>query len=103
VKIPIHFAPRDESAFLDILDKDAAAIVLVSGYRMVRRNVPHWVFCFGREGRYVLLHDPAAARDEDGKPVAETCAVPSSEFASLARFGREGLRAAIVIRKGPLQ
>jgi ribosomal protein S18 acetylase RimI-like enzyme len=103
LKIPIRLAPLDESAFLDVLDKDAAAIVLVSGYRMVRRNVPHWVFCFGRAGRYVLVHDPAAARDENGKPIAETSAVPSSEFASLARFGREGLRAAIVIRKGPLQ
>jgi hypothetical protein len=103
LKIPIQLAPPDESAFLNELDKDAVAIVLVSGYRMVRRNVPHWVFCFGRKGRYVLVHDPAAERDETGKAVAETSAVSSREFASLARFGRDRLRAAIVIRKGPLQ
>jgi ribosomal protein S18 acetylase RimI-like enzyme len=103
LKIPIQLAPLDESAFLGVLDGDAVAIVLVSGYRMVRRNVPHWVFCFGRKGRYVLVHDPAAARDADGKPVAETRAVPIHEFAALARYGRDGLRAAVLIRKGPLQ
>jgi ribosomal protein S18 acetylase RimI-like enzyme len=103
VDIPIHLAPLDESAFLSVFDNDGVAIVLVSGYRMVRRNVPHWVFCFGRKGRYVLLHDPAATRDQDGKAVTETSAVPIAEFASLARFGRDGLRAAVLIRKGPLQ
>src|SRR5215510_3241304 len=104
LKIPIHLAPLDESGLMEAFETGAVAIVLVSGYRMVRRNVPHWVFAFGREGRYVLVHDPAAVRDENGKAVApETYAIPSSEFDRMTRYGRDDLRAAIVIRKGRLQ
>jgi ribosomal protein S18 acetylase RimI-like enzyme len=104
LKIPIHLAPLDESALMEAFETGAVAIVLVSGYRMVRRNVPHWVFAFGREGRHILVHDPAAIRDEDGNATsAETYAVPSSEFDRMTRFGRDDLRAAIVIRKGRVQ
>src|SRR5262249_35951328 len=104
LKIPIHVAPPTESVLMETFEKGGVAIVLVSGYRMVRRNVPHWVFAFGRDGRYVLVHDPAAVRDENGKAVApETYAIPSSEFHRMTRYGRDDLRAAIVIRKGRLQ
>jgi ribosomal-protein-alanine acetyltransferase len=104
LKIPIRLAPLAESALMEAFETGAVAIVLVSGYRMMRRNVPHWVFAFGREGRYVLVHDPAAVRDEDGNATsAETYAVPSSEFDRMTRFGRDDLRAAIVIRKGRVQ
>jgi len=103
LKIPIHLAPLAESALIGELQKGGAAIVLVSGFRMIRRRVPHWVFVFGREGRYVLVHDPAALRDEEGNALAaETYAVPPSEFDRMTRYGRDDLRAAILMRKGPL-
>jgi hypothetical protein len=83
------------------LGKGAVAIVLVSGYRMVRRNVPHWIFVFGCEGRHLLAHDPAARRDEHDNAIEpETYAIPSNEFDRMTRFGRDDLRAAILIRKG---
>jgi ribosomal protein S18 acetylase RimI-like enzyme len=102
--IPIHLAPLRESGLMEAFDNNAVAIVLVSGYRMLRRNVPHWVFAFGREGRYVLVHDPAARRNEHGDaPTAETYTIPSTEFERMSRVGKDNLRAAILIRKGPLQ
>ena len=102
IGVPIHLAPLSESGLMDSFDNGAVAIVLVSGYRMVRRRVPHWVFAFGREGRYVLVHDPAARRDEHGNAHApETYAVPAHEFSRMSRFGKDDLRAAVVIRKGP--
>lgn len=101
LNIPIHLAPLDESALMEAFDTDAVAIVLVSGYGMVRRNVPHWVFAFGCERRYVLLHDPAAATDAHGHATAaETYALPLGEFSHFARFGRDDLRVSILIRKG---
>jgi ribosomal protein S18 acetylase RimI-like enzyme len=102
LNIPIHLAPLAESGLMEVLGKGAVAIVLVSGYRMVRRNVPHWIFVFGCEGRYILAHDPAARRDENGDALAsETYAIPAHEFDRMTRFGRDDLRAAILIRKGP--
>jgi ribosomal protein S18 acetylase RimI-like enzyme len=102
LRIPIHLAPLTESALIKKFETGAVAIVLVNGYRMLRRHVPHWVFAFGHEGRHILLHDPAARRDEHGKALErETFAISPSEFERMSRFGE--LRAAVVIRKGSLQ
>jgi ribosomal protein S18 acetylase RimI-like enzyme len=100
VGIPIHLARLSESGLMEALDTGAVAIVLVSGYRMLRRNVPHWIFAFGREGRHVLVHDPAARTNEHGEVPAETYSVPPSEFERMTRVGKDDLRATILIRKG---
>ena len=102
--IATHLTPLGESALITALDSGASAIVLVAGYRMLRRRVPHWVFAFGHEARYILVHDPAAQGDEKGVPIAaETYAVPRSLFGQMTRFGRDNLNATILIRKGPSQ
>src|SRR6266545_3062110 len=102
--IATRLTPLGESALMAAFDAGATAIVLVAGYHMVRRRVPHWVFAFGHEGRYILVHDPAARRDEAGVPIAaETCAVPRTVFAQMRRFGQDDLNATILIRRGPSQ
>jgi ribosomal protein S18 acetylase RimI-like enzyme len=100
--IPTRLAPLGESVLMTAFDQGAVAIVLVAGYHMVRRSVPHWVFAFGHDGGRILLHDPAAIRDADGRATAaETYAIPWTRFQRVARFGRDNLTAAILIRKGP--
>ena len=99
--IPSHLTPVNESVLMRAFDAGSVAIVLVSGYHMVPRGRPHWVFAFGRDGRHILMHDPAAVRDEQGMARApETYAVPWTVFEPMIRLGRERLSAAIVIRKG---
>jgi ribosomal protein S18 acetylase RimI-like enzyme len=99
--IPTRMHALGQSELLRIFDSGAVAIVLVSGYQLLRRRMPHWVFAFGHEGRCVLVHDPAAKRnDRDIAIAAETYAVPWAEFERMTRFGPDHLRAAIVIRKG---
>jgi len=101
--IASHLTPLCESALMAAFDSAASAIVLVAGYHMVRRRVPHWVFAFGRDGRHVLVHDPAAVKDESGHNMPGTFAVPWTTFEHMTRFGREDLSAAVLIRKGRLQ
>jgi ribosomal protein S18 acetylase RimI-like enzyme len=99
--IPSHLTCVSESVLMRAFDEGSVAIVLVSGYHMVPRGRPHWIFAFGRDGRHVLMHDPAAVRDEQGMAAAaETYAIPWSAFARVLHVGRERLSAAIVIRKG---
>jgi ribosomal protein S18 acetylase RimI-like enzyme len=99
--IPSHLAPAGESVLMKAFDAGSVAVVLVSGYHMVPRGRPHWIFAFGRERRHVLMHDPAALRDDQGMAHApETYAVPWTAFEPMTRVGRERLSAAIVIRKG---
>jgi ribosomal protein S18 acetylase RimI-like enzyme len=100
--VPTQLTRAGESVLMPALGSGAAAIVLVSGHHMIPRGQPHWVFAFGCEGRYVLVHDPAAFRDESGAALApETFAVPWPAFARVTRCGRDNLSAAILIRKGP--
>jgi ribosomal protein S18 acetylase RimI-like enzyme len=100
--IPTHLTPVNESVLMAAFDAGNVAIVLVSGYHMVPRGKPHWIFAFGRDGRRVLMHDPAALRDDQGMAAAaETYAVPWTAFERVIHLGRERLSAAIVIRKGP--
>ena len=99
--IPTHLSPVNESVLMRTFDAGNVAIVLVSGYHMIPRGVPHWIFAFGRNGRHVLMHDPAAVRDDQGMAAAaETYAVPWTGFERVIRVGRDRLSAAIVIRKG---
>ncbi len=99
--IPSHPIPAGESVLMGAFDAGNVAIVLVSGYHMVRRGLPHWVFAFGREGRHVLVHDPAAIRNDQGMALApETYAVPWTAFEPMTHVGHDRLSAAIVIRKG---
>jgi ribosomal protein S18 acetylase RimI-like enzyme len=100
--IPIHLTPVNESVLMRAFDAGNVAIVLVSGYHMIPRGMPHWIFAFGRNGRHVLMHDPAALRDDQGMAAAaESYAVPWTAFERVIHVGRERLSAAIVIRKGP--
>jgi len=99
--IPSHLTPVSESVLMRAFDAGSVAIVLVSGYHMVPRGKPHWIFAFGRDGPHILMHDPAAIRDEQGMAAAaETYAVPWTAFERVTHLGRERLSAAIVIRKG---
>ncbi len=98
--IRTRLTPVSESGLMAAFDAGCVAIVLMSGHHMVSRGAAHWVFAFGRSGRNVLVHDPAAFRDDEGRAVsAETYVVPWSAFERMARL-RNGLSAAIVIRKG---
>jgi hypothetical protein len=101
IGIVTRLTPLDESALINALDNDGAAILLVSGYRMVRRGVPHWIFAFGREGRHILVHDPAARRDERGRAISTaTYAVPWARLDTMMRYGRNELRASVLLQKG---
>jgi ribosomal protein S18 acetylase RimI-like enzyme len=100
--IKTHLTPVSESVLMRAFDAGSVAIVLVSGYHMRPRGKPHWIFAFGRDGPHILMHDPAAIRDEQGMAAAaETYAVPWTAFERVTHTGRERLSAAIVIRKGP--
>src|SRR5262245_31112838 len=100
--IPTHLTPVNEPVLMRAFAAGSVVIVLVSGYHMVDRGRPHWIFAFGRDGRHVLMHDPAAIRDDKGMAAAaETYAVPWPAFERVTHVGRERLSAAIVIRKGP--
>lgn len=82
-------------------DEGAVAIVLVSGYRMFRKKAPHWVLAHGHDERHIFIHDPWVEDEDFETPAAATnLPIPVAEFERMARYGRDQLRATILIRKG---
>lgn len=61
--IPVNLSPLAESGLIEALRSGASAVVLVTGYRMLRRSVPHWVFAYGSTDGAILVHDPERLRD----------------------------------------
>nr|WP_245396345.1 GNAT family N-acetyltransferase/peptidase C39 family protein [Jiella sonneratiae] len=80
------------------LGRGGTAIVLVSGYHMFAKKVPHWVLAHGDDGRHVIVHDPWVA-DERGESIADAAylPLPYATFDRMARFGKAGLRAAVFL------
>ncbi|KGF67057.1 GCN5 family acetyltransferase [Hoeflea sp. BAL378] len=75
------------------------ALILVSGYLMMGKKVPHWVLAHGDDGRHIFVHDPWV-EDEVDETAADAAdiPVPYAVLDRIARFGRSGLRAAVLIK-----
>lgn len=80
------------------LAKGGTAIVLVSGYHMFAKKVPHWILAHGDDGRHIIVHDPWVA-DERGESIADAAylPLPYATFDRMARFGKSVLRAAVFL------
>jgi ribosomal protein S18 acetylase RimI-like enzyme len=101
LSIPTHLTPLSESALMHSLHSDSVILVLVSGYRMLRRKVAHWVLAYGCTERHVLVHDPDGGSAAANHVAGRGMSVPLPAFARWSRFAPDNLSAAIVIRKGP--
>ena len=76
-------------------------IVLISSYRIYREKFPHWVVVTGCDDKYIYVHDPYVDYDDD-KGSIDTMNMPilKREFERMARYGKAGQKAVLVIRKG---
>lgn len=80
------------------LGEGRLVMVLVSGFIMFGKKVPHWVLAIGDDGDHIILHDPWV-EDERGETKADAASIPipHSIFMAMAQYGREGLRAAVIL------
>ena len=102
--IPVHHRSLDTRALEAEYRSGAVALVLISQYRITRERAPHWVVVTGFDDRFVYLNDPDTDRDDPHGLPALDCInmpVPRSEFDRMARYGRSGQRAAVLIRPDP--
>ncbi len=100
--VPVRLEPVGAAGLIQAIDEGAIAIVLVSGFRMFAKKVPHWVLAHGHDDRHIFVHDPWVETDDfETRSSAANLPIPLAEFDRMARYGKDGLRAAIIIRKGP--
>lgn len=98
--IPVHYRAFVLDDIRAAVADGRLAIVLISGFLMFGKKVPHWVLVIGDDGDHLLIHDPWV-EDEREETVSDAAniPVPYAIFASMAQFGRDGLRAAIILGK----
>lgn len=96
--IETHFAAFTLSDVRAAIAANKLVAVLVSGYLMFGKKVPHWVLAHGDDGRHIMIHDPWV-EDERGESVADAAnlPVPYAVFDRISRFGRNNLRAAVFL------
>ncbi|TAM95567.1 MAG: GNAT family N-acetyltransferase, partial [Rhizobiaceae bacterium] len=99
-RIPVEYRGFTIDDMRDALARGKLVVVLVSGFLMFGKRVPHWVLAIGDDGNHIILHDPWV-EDERGETAADAAniPVPYSIFMAMAQFGRQGLRAAVVLGK----
>lgn len=99
--IPLVYQPLGIDEIKAALAKKALVIVLVSAYRMFGKKIPHWILVVGDDGRHFIIHDPWVEDIElESHADAANLPIPYDEFDRMARYGRDGLRASVVLRKG---
>ncbi|MBR9829169.1 MAG: GNAT family N-acetyltransferase [Oceanospirillales bacterium] len=81
-----------------VLASGAYVLMLISCWSFSRHKSPHWVVLTGIDDHYVYLHDPEVDEDEEKTLIdSQNIPVPRSHFWRMARFGKEGLRTAVMV------
>lgn len=73
-------------------------LVLISNYRIYQERAPHWVVATGIDRSFIYVHDPFIDRAE-GETEGDSMSLPIArkEFDRMARYGRSGQRACLVL------
>jgi len=100
--IPVHYATLALEEMAESLSTGAIPIVLISSYRIYGEKAPHWVVVAGLDSHFVYVNDPFVDRGEGEAPVDSIhIAIPRREFARMARYGRTGLQAVLLLWRQP--
>lgn len=99
-EIPVHYCAFALDDIRAALGRGRLVLVLISGFLMFGKKVPHWVLAIGDDGDHILIHDPWIEDErEETAADAANIPVPYAIFMNMAQFGRDGLRAAIILGK----
>ncbi len=98
-KVPVHYRKIDINDIRQVFESGGVPIVLISSYRIYKEKSPHWIVVTGFDDRFIYVHDPYVDPEKD-KVQTDCINMPilQKDFQRIARYGRSGQRAALVIR-----
>jgi len=96
--LPLHHRPARFAEVQELFESGGIPLVLISSWRIYEERFPHWVVITGFEERYIYVHDPFVDVEE-GETISDCINMPiaRSEFERMARYGRSGQRAVVVV------
>ena len=98
--VPVHYRQLSLDEMRRAIEQGAIPVVLISSYRIYKEKFPHWVVVTGFDDRYIYVHDPYVDT-EKGKRVTDSMNMPilQKDFERMARYGKSGLRAALIVSR----
>lgn len=97
-QIPLHYRPINVAEMIAKMALGGILVILISSYRIYKEKFPHWVVVTGYDDRFIYVHD-SFVDVEKGKSSTDCINMPilKSEFELMARYGKSGQRAAVII------
>ena len=74
-------------------------LALISSYRLDRKKAPHWVTITAFDDACFYIHDPDPSFEEQTGLDCEDLPIARSDFARMSQFGKDRLRAALIVSK----
>ena len=100
LQIPVYYENLSLELMEDRFTVGAIPIVLISSYRIYGEKNPHWVVVSGFDDKFVYVNDPYVDREEGESPIDSiNIAIPRREFSRMARYGRAGLQAVVLLSR----
>ena len=97
--ITVHRREITQQVLTKALKEGAIPLIMISTWQMDGKRTPHWVVLSAFDEDFLYLHDPDP---EDGIQTDMDCQylpIARADFDRMARFGRNRLRTAVLIRK----
>jgi ribosomal protein S18 acetylase RimI-like enzyme len=98
--IRVHYGALSVAELQRRFEHGGIPVVLISSYRIYKEKFPHWVVVTGFDERFIYVHDPFVDTDDD-KTATDCMNMPilKKDFERMARYGKAGQRAALIIRR----
>ncbi|TWI53845.1 acetyltransferase (GNAT) family protein [Pseudomonas duriflava] len=81
-----------------VLARGGLPLVLISSFRLVQSKGPHWILVTGCDEEFIYFHDPDVDHSQHRRELdCQHIPVSHAEFDRLSRFGKNKLRAAVIV------
>jgi hypothetical protein len=96
--VPMHRTPVSAVEIEECLSGGGIPLVLISSWQIYNAKAPHWVVVTGFDDNFIYVNDPFVDHDE-GESAMDSIHMPiqKEKFESMARYGRVGLQAMVVL------
>ena len=98
--ITVHYREITQPTLTRAMKGGALPLILISTWQLDGKRSPHWVVLSAFDEGFLYLHDSDPEEGVQSELDCQYLPIARSDFDRMARFGRDRLRAAVIIRAG---
>ncbi len=98
--ITVHYREITQATLTRAMKDGALPLILISTWQLDGKRSPHWVVLSAFDEGFLYLHDSDPEEGVQSELDCQYLPIARTDFDRMARFGRDRLRAAVIIRAG---